>query len=322
MPEVPADTTDLGEGISLVVPPGWARTSGPDDPVTISDGTTWYTATVVEHEPDDGPAELLQDVVDTFDGEHTSVSYSPVRYQGTVSASLPADEYRVVYSAITEAGGRTSGAVHTFLRGDGLAVVVHAWNLTDTWPEQHEATDPITEALARSLTAAPPIATAETLPIAAPFRVTSEHPLVAARGLAGFTVPPGFDAWPPVTVDGITLAGASNGITDVVAIAMPAPATVDEVFAAVVDDLDERYPGLVVDTPSPQGTRDGVSRLGAGFAGTRGGRPIAGGVDAWLVAGDTAYAFAYTYYADIELGGANPDPVATQFAYSAYADSF
>lgn len=37
--------------------------------------------------------------------------------------------------------------------------------------------------------------------------------------------------------------------------------------------------------------------------------------------GDTAFAFAYTYDADVELGGANPDPVATQFAYSAFADS-
>lgn len=321
-PSFPADALDLGQGVVVALPPGWMRTEDGEDTITVSDGSAWYAARVAEHDPGDGPAALVQDVVDTFDRSYLSVSYTPVRYRGTVSGTLPADEYRLAYSAITEDGDRLSGAIHAFVRGDGLTAVVNAWNMTDAWPDEHPATDSITDGIERALTDAPELGTAATLPIVAPFRVESAHPLVTANGLAGFTVPPGFEAWTPVTENGITLAGATNGATDVVAISMPAPATVEDVFDAVVGDLDERYPGLVIDTPSPQGTRDGVSRLGAGFAGTLDGRPIAGGIDAWLVGGDTAYAFAYTYYADIELDGSNPDSLATQFAYSAYADSF
>lgn len=319
---LPPGAVDLGSGVHLPVPPGWSQVSGPDDPLTISDGSTWYSAQVVQRTAGEGPQPVVQDVVDTFDGDNAAVSYSPVRFQGTVSGPMPADEYALVYSAVGNDGGRLSGEIHAFVRGDGLVMVIDAWNATDAWPDQSVIPPEITDTVQRSLTTAPKRGAAETLPVVAAFRVDSAHPVVSPHGLAGFTVPPGFEAWPPVNDGGITVAGATNGSTDLVAIAMPAPDTVDEVFATVTADLDERYPGLVIDAPSPQGTRDGASRLGAGFAGTLGGRPIAGGLDVWLVDGDTAYAFAYTYYADIEPDGANPDPVATQFAYSAFADSF
>jgi hypothetical protein len=319
---VPASVLELGSGVHLPVAPGWERVSGPEDPLTISDGTTWYTAEVTRRPAGEGPQPVLQEVVDAIDGDNAAVSYSPTRFVRTVGGPVPADEYTLVYSAIGLDGARFSGTIQAFLRGDGLVMVVEAWQAAEAWPDEAVIPAEITSAVERSLTGAPKLGAAETLPVVAPFRLTSAHPVVSPRGLAGFTVPPGFEAWPPVADGGIWVAGATNGSTDLMAIAMPAPDSVDEVFATVAADLDERYPGLVIDTPSPQGSRDGATRLGAGFAGTLGGRPIAGGIDVWLVEGDTAYAFDYSYYADIEADGANPDPMATQFAYAAYADSF
>lgn len=321
-PTLPGDALDLGSGVHLHVPAGWSKVSGPDDPLTISDGTTWYSAQVQQRRAGEGPQPVLQDAVDTFDRDNAAVSYSPATFRGTISGAVPADEYGLVYSAIAHDGTRLSGALQAFVRGDGLAMVVDAWNATDAWPDDSPVPAAITDAIERSLTRAPKLGAAETLPVVPSFRVTSVHPLVSPHGLAGFTVPPGFEAWSPVSDGGVTVAGSTNGITDLVAIAMPAPTSVEEVFETVTADLDERYPDLVIDPPSAQGSRDGALRLGAGFAGTLGGRPIAGGLDVWLVSGDTAFAFAYTYYADIEVDGANPDPDATQFAYSAFADSF
>jgi hypothetical protein len=125
----------------------------------------------------------------------------------------------------------------------------------------------------------------------------------------------------PSNVGGVAVGAATNGQTDLLGISVPAAGSVEADFAAVTDALDQRYSGLVYEQPSPQGTRDGWKRLGAGFAGTLNGRPISGGVDVWQVPGGTAYGFAYVYYADITADGTNPDQNATQFAYSAYADS-
>lgn len=320
--EVPDGMLALGSGVRLPVPAGWQPVSGPDDPPTISDGATWYSAVVMQRAAGEGPQPVFQELVDTIDGANAAVSYSPVRFVRTVSGGMPADEYALVYSSIGHDGARFSGAIQAFLRGDGLVMVVDAWQAAEAWPDGRVIPAEITDAAERSLTGAPKLGASETLPVVGPFRVTSAHPVVSPHGLAGFTVPPGFEPWPPVADGDITVAGATNGSTDLVAIAMPAPDSVEEVFAMVTEDLDERYPGLVIDAPSPQGSRDGATRLGAGFAGTLDGRPIAGGLDVWLVEGDTAYAFAYRYYADIELDAVNPDPMATQFAYAAYADSF
>jgi hypothetical protein len=319
---VPANVLDLGSGVHLPLAAGWQRVSGPDDPLTISDGITWYSSNVTRRPAGEGPQPVLQDVVHAIDAVNAAVSYSPVRFIRTVGGPMPADEYALVYSAIGLDGARFSGAIQAFLRGDGLVMVVEAWQAAEAWPDEPVIPAEITDAVERSLTGAPKLGAAETLPVVAPFRLSSVHPVVSPRGLAGFTLPPGFEAWPPTTDGDLSVAGATNGSTDLIAIAMPAPDSVEEVFASVAADLDQRYPGLVIDTPSPQGSRDGATRLGAGFAGTLGGRPIAGGVDVWLVEGPTAYAFAYVYHADIEADGANPEAVATQFAYAAYADSF
>jgi hypothetical protein len=318
----PSDGLDLGHGVHLDIPTGWQTVSGPDDPLTISDGSIWYSPQMLQHLPGDGPQPLMQQAIAAIDGASAAVSYSPVTFQRTAGGAVPADDYALVYSAIGPDGARLSGTIHALVRGDGLALVVDAWTTSDAWPDGTVIPAAMSDALERSLTRAPKLGPAETLPVVAPFRVTSVHPLVSPHGLAGFTMPPGFEAWsPPDAGGGLSAAGATDGSTDLVAIALPAPDTVEEVFAAVTADLDERYPGLVIDPPTAQGSREGTARLGAGFAGTLGGRPIAGGVDVWLVEGDTAFAFAYTYDADVELGGANPDPVATQFAYSAFADS-
>jgi hypothetical protein len=317
------DGVDLGNGVHIHVPDGWTTVSGPDDPFTISDGSIWYSPQVMPRSAGEGPHAAMQEAVDVIDGANAAVSYSPVTFQRTVSGTAPADEYALVYSVIGYDGARLSGTLRLFVRGDGLVMLVDAWNSSGAWPDEAAVPTTISEPLEQSLTTAPRLGPAETLPIFASFRVASAHSIVSPYGLAGFTVPPGFEAWSPPAAGGdLRVAGATNGSTELVAIALPARGSIEEVFAEVTADLDERYPGLVIDAPTAQGSRDGTERLGAGFAGTLGGRPIAGGVDVWLVEGDMAYGFAYTYHADIEIDGANPDAVATQFAYAAFADSF
>ena len=208
---LPAGAIDLSAGVVVVPTGNWAVTSDQGDAfVTISDGTTNLTVSVLARPAGQEPSIMMQEYVDTFDSQFEAVSYTAVHRSWTTESPAPAAAYTLYYTTFdgdAEQGLGIAGAISAYLRHDGLTLVTDIWGpagAPGTLP------DDIFTPLLDSFLAARALGAGVALPAVEEFRVSSTHPTLVVDGVAGFTPAPGFELIP----SGDGSAFVSSGRTD------------------------------------------------------------------------------------------------------------
>ncbi len=208
---LPAGAIDLSAGVVVAPTGNWTVTSDQSSAfVTISDGTTNLTVSVLARPAGQDPSIMMQEYVDTFDSQFDAVSYTAAHRSFTTESPLPAAAYTLYYTTFdgdAEQGLGIAGGISAYLRHDGLTLVTDIWGPAST---PGTLPDDIFTPLLDSFLAAPALGAGVALPTVEEFRVSSSHPTLVVDGVAGFTPAPGFE----LISSGDGSAFVSSGRTD------------------------------------------------------------------------------------------------------------
>lgn len=269
----PAGAIELGLGVFVPVPDGWALDSSDETGVILTDGVANHVAFEVHARPaGEDPLLLMQQYVDSFDADFDAVSYGPMVEEPRRQLDPPITQYRAYYTTFdpdrTADGVGLSGAVYVIARGDGLSVVA------DIWTDVAEAVAgdvsfPIeaSDALEESLSAAPLLGSPGPLPARGPVRLQTVHPEALVDDLHGFTVVPGFEVID--SRDG--LVKVSNGTREFEVQLLGRQSSVDAALAeaervAVVGYVDVEWDGVTEFAPDEYGLERRVNTFNATWA--------------------------------------------------------
>lgn len=248
---LPVGAVALGFGVHVVVPDGWDAETD-DTGLLITDGIDSVAIEVHARPAGEGPAPVLQQYVDTFDGDFEAVSYSPVTLRTTFgSKDALVQQYGLYYGTYAADDGiGYRGGLFVLVRADGLTVLIDVWNEGDGngLPEDAATT------LRDSLVAAPLLGEAVEPETVAAFRVTSVHPLAIVDGLTGFAIAPGFEL--TAGGDDTGWARVSNGLRDFEMHAYADIADLDAAMAEADALVSERYTDVVDETAEDEEVSD------------------------------------------------------------------
>ena len=301
---------DLGHGVSLPIPSGWSQTSGPGNPVVISDGTTKLGIQALARDPGEDITALVQEYTNTFDSEFSAVGFGPTRFVGPVASPVAINEYRTHYTTFdTGKIGGISGTIDSVVRADGLSVIIDLFSAQPTSVLPHEAYT----SLIASLVAAPSQGPAATLSQHAPFAVTSATPFAPVDGLTGFSLAPGFSLVVP-GASGFPSASASNGAESFSAIKVTAQTDVNSVIAAAQANLQQNDGNVAYAAPTADvADQFGVMHGAFTWTGTAiDGKPAAGAIGYSL---DPATGNAYIAYRRWDTSNGPGEPAADEGAF-------
>lgn len=316
---LPAGAIDLSAGVVVVPTGNWTLTSDQGSAfVTISDGTTNLTVSVLARPAGQDPSIMMQEYVDTFDGQFDAVSYTAAHRSFTTESPLPAAAYTLYYTTFdgdAEQGLGIAGGISAYLRHDGLTLVTDIWGPAST---PGTLPDDIFTPLLDSFLAAPALGAGVALPAVEEFRISSTHLTLVVDGVAGFTPAPGFE----LISSGDGSAFVSSGRTDFEV----------HTFTGVTSDADAlaRAQQLVAEdfgevTYSNETVHDanghGVVQHGIAWGAACGENDTCGGgIDVFY---DPTTAKAYAVMsAWIWAGDTIPDNAGRQFMFRSMVDSF
>jgi hypothetical protein len=173
-------------------------------------------------------------------------------------------EYVLFYvTAGNDGGPDLRGSISVYQRGDGLSAIVDMFHRgqPDTTPMPDELFQPFYA----SFRAAPALGAYAALASPAAVRVTTAHPSIRVRGLAGFTAATGFTSMG--TRDGY--GGVSNGTEDWEVDAITGQADINAALASAEAILATKYSAVTLAAPIPVADpQPGIHRLNLTWNGT------------------------------------------------------
>ena len=244
---VPEGAIDLGHNVYLPVPAGWSQINEASAPTLITDGTTKFGVQVLARDVGEDIVTLVQEYTNTFDTAYGATSFGPTRFIGPVKASSEINEYVTFYTTYDtgDAVGLT-GTIDTFVRGDGLSVIIDVFSPSDTaLTIPQDAYD----AMLASLGAAPLLGPTAPLAVHDPFRVTSVTPVAIVDGLVGFSVAPAFTIVTQGAV-GSPFAQVTTGTEDFSVLKVAGQADINTVIATAQGNLAVNYTNIAYEAPT------------------------------------------------------------------------
>lgn len=178
-PTVPAPTTpakpvgslDLGDGVHVVVAPGWSGESN-DGLVILTDGKIAVSLMVVKRPPGEAAKAVVDEYVGLLLDPQGVVDYSPATLRWTTEAPRAAVQYELFYALVNSKGTNIQGGLSTYVRDDGLTLLYDVWapsGVTGALPDESF------QSMIDSFLDAPDVNTPVTLTPVAEFQVTTIH---------------------------------------------------------------------------------------------------------------------------------------------------
>lgn len=236
---IPSDATELG--YSVYVPAQADLTVEGDDPYTFTNTDTGIATIlqVLNRNAGEDPNALLQEYIDTFDGDYPLIAYTASEvfepgHLGFANVRLARVSYEL-YQA-DQSQSNVGGAVYVVVRDDGLSIVGDVYGP----PEDTSLSDETYREMVASLSNAPSVGDAAPWFPASPMLPTSVHASVPLPfpTLRRLSLAPGYEV---ADQSGSTIT-VSNGSDSLSFTRLDNLVTIDDATAAAVRTLESGRP--------------------------------------------------------------------------------